>query len=437
MKRAIYWFTHDLRLADNPGLALTATRCDEMAFVYCVEPTWFRPNRYGLLSLGERRWEFLYQSLKDLAQQLEAYGHTLLVLQGDPVVEITRLVRGLGAGELAASAQIGVYERRQWAAICKALPEVTAHAFQTHTLFERGDLPFELDALPASFTDFRKRVEAQLDVPPPHGAPGDLPAQIAGTRAPWPELPARAVGLEPGPAGGESAAQQHLQDYFRSAAPATYKETRNALAGWDHSTKFSRWLAHGNVSPRRIMAQLRRFEAEHDANESTYWIYFELLWREYFQWYALAYGATLFAFGGIKRRAPLTTFYAERFQKWCLGRTPYSLVNACMHELNATGYMSNRGRQLVASCFVNELQLDWRFGAAYFEQQLVDYDVGSNWGNWQYLAGVGADPRGKRHFDLAKQARTYDPDSDFVRAWDGHPPDAPLDSVDAVDWPVL
>ena len=99
--------------------------------------------------------------------------------------------------------------------------------------------------------------------------------------------------------------------------------------------------------------------------------------------------------------------------------------------------MSNRGRQIAASCLVNELAVDWRYGAAYFEQQLLDYDVASNWGNWQYLAGVGADPRGKRHFDLDKQTRQYDPEGRFINKWQGRIQNFPLDSVDAADWPLV
>jgi deoxyribodipyrimidine photo-lyase len=107
-----------------------------------------------------------------------------------------------------------------------------------------------------------------------------------------------------------------------------------------------------------------------------------------------------------------------------------------MKQLNATGYMSNRGRQLVASCFVHELALDWRYGAAYMEQQLIDFDLGSNWGNWQYLAGVGADPRGHRQFDLAKQTQIYDPEQQFIQRWQGQCNNLPLDSIDASDWPI-
>ena len=107
-----------------------------------------------------------------------------------------------------------------------------------------------------------------------------------------------------------------------------------------------------------------------------------------------------------------------------------------MNELNSTGYISNRGRQIVASCFVNELRLDWRFGAAYFEQQLIDYDVANNWGNWQYLAGVGADPRSIRHFNLDRQTRQYDPSGAYIMNWTQNQTLNTLDSVDAADWPI-
>jgi deoxyribodipyrimidine photo-lyase len=185
-----------------------------------------------------------------------------------------------------------------------------------------------------------------------------------------------------------------------------------------------------------VIARLKLYERDVEQNESTYWIYFELLWREYFQWYAHRHKDRLFDFSGISLVKPQTSFYAERYQKWCHGNTPYPIVNALMKQLNSTGYMSNRGRQLIASCFVHELSLDWRYGAAYLEQHLIDYDEASNWGNWQYLAGVGADPKGHRKFDLLKQTEIYDSDGEFVKRWAGNQADSELDSVDATDWPV-
>ena len=106
-----------------------------------------------------------------------------------------------------------------------------------------------------------------------------------------------------------------------------------------------------------------------------------------------------------------------------------------MRQLNETGYMSNRGRQIAASALINELGLDWRCGAAYFEQQLIDYDPASNWGNWQYIAGVGADPRGGRHFSIEKQTALYDPRGEYIARWRGELGRSYGDAVDQVDWP--
>ena len=114
-----------------------------------------------------------------------------------------------------------------------------------------------------------------------------------------------------------------------------------------------------------------------------------------------------------------------------------------MKELKETGYLSNRGRQLVASCLVNELSIDWRYGAAYFEEQLIDYDPAVNWGNWQYISGVGSDPRSNngigRHFNLEKQRQTYDPNMTYTFRWLNKNEinlNSKLDSVDASDWPI-
>jgi deoxyribodipyrimidine photo-lyase len=217
--------------------------------------------------------------------------------------------------------------------------------------------------------------------------------------------------------GGESAALNHLKSYFASNAPSSYKTTRNALDEWTHSTKFSAWLANGTLSVKVLLNRLRQYEREVVANGSTYWIWFELLWREYFYWYAIEHQEDLFLFKGIGDYRPSTRHDDQRLAQWQNGETKYPIINACMCQLNHTGYMSNRGRQLVASCFIHELGLDWRYGAAYFEQQLIDYDVGSNWGNWQYLAGVGADPRGSRQFNLKKQTQQHDPNGEFMDKW--------------------
>jgi deoxyribodipyrimidine photo-lyase len=162
---------------------------------------------------------------------------------------------------------------------------------------------------------------------------------------------------------------------------------------------------------------IKEYEALHGANESTYWLIFELIWRDYFRFAMKKHKAKFFKKGGIQNRPPKTRDDNKALLNWMNGNTGVDFVDANMNELRITGFMSNRGRQNVASYLCNDLQLDWRYGAAYFEQQLIDYDVASNWGNWAYLAGVGNDPRGNRYFDIAKQARQYDGDGKYRMMW--------------------
>lgn len=363
-----------------------------------------------------------------------------MVVYDAPLNAIPALVEHHGVTTLYRSRPFGFYERQYDQQLKKHLPTLAVVETDARTLFDLHQLPFALSELPGSFTAFRQQVES-LEITPSMSLPDALPpSPLKASDWLW-YFPAY-VDATPGmvdPAGfhgGETVALQHLADYFAGDDASHYKSRRNELDGWRNSTKFSPWLATGALSPRQVLDDLKAYESRVGVNDSTYWIYFELLWREYFQWYALRHGKRLFAFKGIKHHQPLTSFYPERFRKWREGTTPYPLVNACMKQLNATGYMSNRGRQIVASCLVNELSLDWRYGAAYFEQQLLDYDVASNWGNWQYLAGVGADPRGLRHFDIDKQTQAYDPHRDFIEYWEGDVEDMTLDSVRPDDWPI-
>ncbi|WP_339803206.1 DASH family cryptochrome [uncultured Marinobacter sp.] len=442
MTRALYWFTRDLRLHDNPGL-IQAASADLLLCVFVVDPRWFRPGPFQCRALGQHRWRFLWQSLMALDEALQSKGNRLHIAWGTPEQSIPALCRGYEIDELHGARLPGSYERRHWAEICEAVPQVKARQHENLTLFEQADLPFGLDQLPATFSAFRRQVEkARIEPKPPQPAPDALPpapglAQDARDQCPPVVDPAKGGG-NAGFMGGETAAMAHWQRYLWDDQHIVhYKDTRNALDDWPSSAKLSPWLANGCLSARQVAADIQRFESGVKKNDSTYWLYFELLWREYFQWMAFAHNRALFQRDGVQRVRRNATFYGHRFQAWCQGNTEYPLVNAAMNQLRETGYISNRARQIVASCFVNELELDWRYGAAWFEQQLIDYDVASNYGNWQYLAGVGADPRGLRRFDLDKQTRQFDPDRAYIRKWRGDSEQAVgLHTVDAADWPI-
>lgn len=435
---ALFIFSWDLRLHDAPGLLHTLTAADEI--IFAVEPIQELkgPHAYesqaGPVSNARRR--FITESQNALAAALHAHGHPLIRLSSNVVSDLQTLIHRYRVRSVFRHTHPGTFERWRWQQLRSRCPEVHFQEIEGRTLFRSDALPFDVNQIPASFSAFRRKVE-KLPIPDPAAPPSSLPP-------PPPTLePFATPVISPAPsyrpavfAGGEEQALAHLQRYFSGNQPRTYKQTRNALDDWDSSTKLSPWLAAGCLSPRKALAALKEHESQQGANESTYWIFFELLWREYFQWLAHSWQDRMFRFRGNKPTAPLTSFYAQRFSAWKQGQTPWPIINACMNQLRQTGYMSNRGRQLVASCFVHELQLDWRYGAAYFEQQLIDYDAASNWGNWQYLAGVGVDPRGHRKFDLQKQAETYDPDGAFVERWQGRAKTQGIDNVDCADWPL-
>ena len=430
----LFLFSNDLRLDDNPALALAASEVDQLICLYCLDPKQPPSSLRAPSNLSAHRHQFLFASLNDLHNSLKQLDQGLMVANEPALDIIPQLITQHNIGHIYASENAGYYEKQLWQRLTKRYPFIKFKRLASHTLFTQSDLPFELTELPTSFSKFRKLVEP-LSIKSPLPQLKSMPPSPIALIPPMPK--SMAVSQTPLFEGGEQQGRLHLEGYFDSRLASHYKQTRNGLDGMDYSTKFSPWLANGSLSVRRVIDCLRQYERDIEANDSTYWIYFELLWREYYQWYAHHYGVHLFSAKGIKNSKPNTSFYPERFQKWCHGNTPYPIVNACMRQLRATGYMSNRGRQLVASCFVHELGLDWRYGAAYMEQQLVDYDVASNWGNWQYLAGVGADPRGHRRFDLAKQTQTYDPKQLFIKHWGADKNAPPLDSVDAADWPIV
>lgn len=217
--------------------------------------------------------------------------------------------------------------------------------------------------------------------------------------------------------GGETVGLERVKSYiWDKDCLKDYFETRNGMIGADYSSKFAPWLAHGFVSPRYIASQCRKYEEERVANKSTYWLVFELLWRDYFKFFALKHGTSIFLLGGTAGHDKKKWKTDEKsIQLWKEGRTGYPLVDANMRELAATGFMSNRGRQNVCSFFAIDLHQDWRIGAAFFESTLIDYDVHSNWGNW--CAGAGLTGSRLNRFNIVKQSKDYDQHGEYVRRW--------------------
>ncbi len=437
---AILWFRNDLRLNDHePLVELLGYQPKHVAFVYCFDTRNFGKTRLaGFPKTGAHRARFLLESLADLRQSLRRLGNDLVILNGRPEEELPKFAERIQAARIAYHSEATDEEIRVERGIEKTLKNTSTalHSYWGSTLFHRGDLPFDVDELPGVFTQFRIRCEKHSKIRPPLATPSKLPAPPDGVETG--ELPTLAdLGLtDPSDdpravmrfRGGETAARERVESYlWHDDLLKSYKQTRNGLLGADYSSKFAPWLSLGCISPRAIAAQVAKYEQARVRNDSTYWLVFELMWRDYFRFLALQAGNSLFS---LKGTAGITKSWSKDrqvLQRWVEGRTGIPFVDANMRELRATGFMSNRGRQNVASFLAKDLNVDWRFGAEWFESQLIDYDVCSNWGNWAYVAGVGNDPRQDRRFNVVKQAYDYDPNGDYVRTWIpelAHVPDA-------------
>jgi deoxyribodipyrimidine photo-lyase len=427
MKTSIVWFKTDLRLHDNETLIKAISQSDEIIPVYCFDESNFVTTEFGFKKTGSFRAQFLLESLIDLDKNLREKGSGLLIIKGRPEVEIPKIVQQYRATKVFAKKEVSYEEKQTEAKVQEELFKLKCELkiFSTSTLYHAEDLPFSIKDIPDVFTNFRKKTEkdaiirAAFDAPKEIKSPEIEPLQL-------PTLKELGLNFEPIDSravlqfkGGETKAIARLNHYFfETKCISEYKETRNGLVGANYSSKFSAWLALGCISPRFIYDELKKYETQFEANESTYWLVFELLWRDYFRFMMKKYNSKFFQQAGIQDKGIIVNKHnTHQLQEWIVGKTGVDFVDANMKELKLTGFMSNRGRQNVASYLCNDLKLDWRFGAAYFEQQLIDYDVCSNWGNWAYLAGVGNDPRGNRYFNINKQSTDYDKNKKYRDLW--------------------
>ena len=443
-----HWFRlGDLRLHDNPALDRSAKICDQtessLIPVFCFDPRIFGDDArsdFGSLKCGPRRAKFVLESVEDLRQSLERIGSKLVVAYAKPEDVFSQLLEDCKDTRCKIVYQDEVCpEERAVEHKVKKLFQ-SSEAVWGSTMYDLKDLPYDvennLSDMPDTFTPFRNKVEKNCQI----RAPLPTPKQLSSF--PLATLPALGPYASFVPAlkdlgytldqiqsvatsdprgvmdfkGGETAALARVKDYiWDKDLLHKYFDTRNGMIGADYSTKFSPWLAHGNLSPRHVARECKRYEHERVANKSTYWVVFEMLWRDYFKLFALKHGKTMFFPGGTMGNTKEWKHYEKNVKAWKEGRTGIPLVDANMRELAATGFMSNRGRQNVCSFLALELNQDWRYGADYFESTLLDSDVHSNWGNW--CSGAGMTGGRVNKFNMVKQSKDYDKNGDYVRHW--------------------
>ena len=422
----LIWFGNNLRVNDNISLS-EACQGDSVIAAYFFDPRQFSVGDFGFKKTERFRAHFLIETIVELKSELEKLHIPLLIFHDRPENVIPDLIDRHDVRHIHMQREWTRDENEVLHAVRTAIPEsvdIVQHYDQF--LFHPEDIPYDsFDKIPQVFTQFRKKCEKYSEVRESVERPTALPEKnLVQNETRIPSL--EDLGLEPFEMdsrtafpfhGGENEALKRVQQYFwETKKLASYKKTRNGLVGRDYSSKLSAWLANGSISPRTIYWEVKRFEKEVTKNDSTYWLIFELIWRDYFKYVSLKHGDHIFYLGGILEKEYDWKTNEDVKERWISGSTKEDFVNANMKEIAATGWMSNRGRQNVASFWAKELEQDWRIGAAYFESLLLDYDVHSNWGNWMYNSGVGNDPR-DRKFNIASQAERYDGNGKFRNLW--------------------
>ncbi len=424
-KTALIWFRNNLRVNDNISLYKSTQDYKKVIAVYFFDPKLFQKDTFGFRKTEKYRAQFLIETIKDLSQNLANLNITLFTYYDSPENQIPKICEVFSVET--------IYSQKEW-----TLEEINTNKLIKNKLskninfiedydqflFHPNQVTKNFNNIPDVFTTFRKKVEKQINVLPELRIlaldknnllknPTTLPTLH---ELGFNEFNTKTASAFPF-SGGENAALKRLKYYFfESKKVVFYKKTRNGLIGANYSTKFSPWLANGSISAKTIYWNIKEFEEKHGSNQSTYWVVFELIWRDYFKYISLKYDNKIFKIGGILDKDYHWNSDKKIIQNWINGKTKDNFVNANMIELKETGWMSNRGRQNVASYFAKELLQDWRIGAAYFESLLIDYDVHSNYGNWMYVAGVGNDPR-DRKFNTKLQAERYDSNYKFRELW--------------------
>jgi deoxyribodipyrimidine photo-lyase len=401
---AVVLFTRDLRAHDHPALAAAATVAERVVPLFVLDDALLAgafacPNRLA----------FLLDSLRDLDGTLRTLAGGLIIRRGDPVGEVIAVAQSVGARAVFASADVSAHARRRQRRLADACAEAGLELGLCPgvTVIGAGDLtPVSGDHFRV-FTPYWNRWRT-APLRPLAARPPRLVLPRGLVRGRLPELRELTTGTPSPvlPAGGEAAARARLDGWLRSGL-AHYAERHDDVAA-DGTSRLSPYLHFGCLSP----VEVARRVFDRPGSEA---FLRQLCWRDFHHQVTAAFPQI--AREEYRPRGDAWDDDAAMLAAWKEGRTGYPLVDAGMRQLRQEGWMHNRVRLVTASFLVKDLSLDWRLGAAHFFDLLVDGDIASNAGNWQWVAGTGNDTRPNRVFNPVRQSQRFDPRGDYIRRW--------------------
>ncbi|WP_344852637.1 DASH family cryptochrome [Pedobacter jeongneungensis] len=420
-KKILVWFRNDLRLHDNEMLVEAIAKSDSILPVYILDPRSFGETKYGTLKTGNIRAQFILESVLGLRSALKQIGGNLLIAEGSPEDIIPQLVQEYEITEVYHHREVAREETHVSTLVENALWKLRVNLkhFIGHTLYNKEDLPFPIKDIPDAFNQFKKKIERDSIIKPCFAAPDRINvAEVIdwGTLSSLedlnllPQQKDQRADFEF--AGGEAEGLAHLQKVIVAMQQAA--TTKNLIL----ASKLSAWLAMGSLSPRKVYWEIKKMEGVPNTKAIFNHILLGLLWRDYFRFMFKKYGNTFFSPDGFGSQGLVDIANEQdNFNKWKNAQTGFAVVDAVMTELNQTGFISNIARQTAALYLINNLEVSWIFGAAYFEEKLIDYNPASNWGNWANVAGVGNDQKSKSVFDLDKNIKNLDPKGNYALTW--------------------
>ncbi len=419
----LVWFRSNLRVEDNTSLSKAIRDSSRVIGYINIDPTIFKLSNYGFKKTEKFRTKFLLESIQDLKKQLSDINISLIITNQDFESSINSIIKKYNVRS--------IYMQKEWTrdelAEEKQIPKhINLIKDFDQFLYSPESVKEIYENIPRGFSNFRRKCEKYLNISYPLQIPKPLDKKNNIDEV-YSVPTLNDLGFEEFRVhknsvfkflGGETSAKERVYEYFfETKRISKYKLTRNKLLGKDYSSKLSSWLANGSISVRYVYMQIKKYEEEIEKNESTYWLFFELIWRDFFKYVSMQHKDKFFSKSGIYGNSKDWSNNRELINSWINGETNEPFVNANMKELSQTGFMSNRGRQNVANYLTKELKIDWRIGAEYFESLLIDYDVHSNYGNWLYNAGIGNDSMPFRKFNPKLQSERYDPNKEYEKLW--------------------
>lgn len=407
----IWWVRRDLRLADNPALTAAVESGDAVVPLFVLDPGLLRSSY-----VGDKRLAFLFAGLRALDGALRQRDSRLIVRRGAPVEALGQLVAETGATAIYAEEDVSPYARRRDARVAAALPLHLTGGLTVHP----PDAVLKADGDPyIVYTPYSRTwkslpmpsAQALLSAPEHLSTPEGLASEVIPDH---PSLPDMVPFV-----AGEAAAQQRLEAFVAETIGG-YQVGRDRM-DLAATSRLSPYLRFGMLSAQRavVAALAAKAEAETDAGRrgAATWLD-ELIWREF-------YIAILFNFPEVRQHSFRPEYRElawendpDDFAAWQAGQTGYPVVDAAMRGLQATGWMHNRARMVVASFLTKDLLIDWRWGERHFMQHLIDGDPAANNGGWQWSAGTGTDAAPYfRIFNPVMQSEKYDPDGAYIRRW--------------------